>query len=388
MDNASAKKNRLSSSEKWHNILTVGGSENRREEFARMKLLILSNNPDRASFRQRIGIHMPLLRERDVVCEVAKLPGGPFQRRRLFSQAGAFDAVLLHRKILSRWDAYWLGRYRRKLLYDFDDAIMYNDRKPDHVSQERFGRFQRVVALADRIVAGNAYLADHARRFNAHVTVLPTCLDLKPYATTSPRLRDGRLRLVWIGSGSTLKYLADIKPILEDVGKNHPDAVLRIVCDAFFDLRNMAVEKVRWSQEGEARALLESDIGLAPLPDNAFTRGKCGFKILQYRAASLPVVASPVGVNAAYVTDGVTGFHAADRAEWVHAIGELIAHPQQRQSMGQQGRSMVEEFDQPVIGRHFCQIVAGCMRGEDFSRYEADRLDALGETVVHHEKAV
>jgi glycosyltransferase involved in cell wall biosynthesis len=352
-----------------------------------MKLLILSNNPDRASFRQRIGIHIPMLRERDVICEVAKLPGGPFQRRRLFSRAAGFDAVFLHRKMLSRWDAYWLGRYSRKLLYDFDDAVMYSDRKPQRTSRGRFGRFGRVVALADRVVAGNSYLANHARRFNEQVAVLPTSLDLSPYAVATPRPRDGKLRLIWIGSQSTIRYLADIKPVLEEVGKSHPNAVLRIVCDAFFDLQNMAVEKIPWSREGEAKALLESDIGLAPLPDNPFTRGKCGFKILQYQAASLPVVASPVGVNASYVTDGVTGYHALDHAGWVRAMCELIAHPQQRRSMGEQARSLVEEFDQPMIGRRFCRIVAECLLGADSDRREADRAEALAEAVVHDEKA-
>ena len=333
-----------------------------------MKLLVLSNNPDRASFRQRIGIHIPSLQERGIACEVAKLPGGAWQRRRLFQQAAAFDAVLLHRKILTLWDAFWLRRYHRKLLYDFDDAIMYNDRRPQETSRIRFRRFGRSVRLADRIIAGNPYLADHARRYNPSVTVLPTGLDLQPYIIPPPRPGDKKVRLVWIGSRSTLRYLADIRPALEEVGKHHGNVVLRIICDEFLDLQNMTVEKILWSQENEVKNLLESDIGLAPLPDNAFTRGKCGFKILQYEAASLPVVASPVGVNAAYARDGITGFHATDHREWVRAIGKLVVDPEQRRSMGQAGREAVEPFSLPVIGQRFCEIIAECVREESPAR--------------------
>ncbi len=324
-----------------------------------MKLLILSNNPDRASFRQRIGIHFAALEERGIDCEVAQLPRGAWSRRSLYGEAAAFDGVLLHRKMLNAWDAFWLGRSCRKMIYDFDDAIMYNDRRPEQVSRIRFRRFGRSVLLADRIIAGNPYLADHARRYNPNVTVIPTGLDLQPYAVAPARPGDGKLRLVWIGSRSTLKYLADLKPALEAIGARHKNVVLRIIADAFLELHHMEVEPVAWSLEGEAAGLRACDIGLAPLPDNAFTRGKCGFKIHQYHAASLPVVASPVGVNAEYVRDGVTGLHATNLDEWTRALEELIADARRRQTMGQQGCRDVEAFSLPVITRQFSELVAG-----------------------------
>ena len=107
---------------------------------------------------------------------------------------------------------------------------------------------------------------------------------------------------------------------------------------------------------------MSCDIGLAPLPDNPFTRGKCGFKIHQYHAASLPVVASPVGVNADYVRDGVTGFHAANRDRWVEAIESLIADPSRCRAMGAQGRKDAESFGLRAVSPRFCQIVMECLR--------------------------
>ena len=291
-----------------------------------MRLLIVTNNPDRASFRQRIGIYLGMLEERGIHCQVATLPAGTWVRSRLFRQAAQFDGLLLHRKMLNFWDGLTLGRHRRKIIYDFDDAIMYNDRRPGRISRVRFARFGRSAALSDLVIAGNEYLAEHARRYAANVQVLPTGLDLDPYRATTPRESSGPVRLVWIGSRATLKYLRDITLVLEELGRRR-NLVLRIVCDEFFDLKAMSVEKRNWSKQTEACDLMTSDIGLAPLPDNPFTRGKCGFKILQYQAAGLPVVASPVGVNGHYVRNGVTGFLAADPAQW---IDRLSAHSECR----------------------------------------------------------
>lgn len=296
---------------------------------------------------------------------MARLPAGAWSRRSLYLKADAFDGVLLHRKMLNAWDAFWLGRSCRKLIYDFDDGIMYNDRRPQRISRIRFRRFGRSVLLADRIIAGNNYLGDHARRYNPNVTILPTGLDLRSYAAASPRQGDEKLRLVWIGSRSTLKYLADIAPVLERIGARHKNVVLRIIADEFLDLRDMEVEKVAWSLEGEAAGLISCDIGLAPLPDNAFTRGKCGFKILQYQAAALSVVASPVGVNGDYVRDGVTGFLSTDPAQWIDRLSTLVQDADLRERMGRAGRRDVARFDERVIGTQFCDLIAECLGQRD-----------------------
>ncbi len=325
-----------------------------------MKLLIITNNPERASFHQRIGMHLGMLEARGIRCEVATLPAGAWARLRLFRQAACFDGLLLHRKMLNLWDAIGLGRHRRKVIYDFDDAVMYNDRKPDQISQVRFRRFGRSVTLSDLVIAGNEYLAEHARRYTTNVRVLPTGLDLDPYQMT-PQRPSGPVRLVWIGSRATLKYLQAIAPALEELGRRYRNCVLRMVCDEFFDLTSMPMEKRNWSRATQAADLMTSDIGLAPLPDNRFTRGKCGFKILQYHAAALPVVASPVGVNADYVRDGLTGFHATDSAQWVARLSMLIDDAGLRKRMGQAGRQQVTSFDGKIIGQRFCELIAECL---------------------------
>ena len=141
-----------------------------------MKLLIVTNNPDRASFKQRIEIHIASLENRGIACEVAVLPSGSLDRRKLFRLSSEFSAVFLHKKRLNWLDTHWLRGYAGKIIYDFDDAIMYDDRRPEHVSYKRQNDFARTVKLADAVIAGNRYLAEHAVKFQKAVEILPTGL--------------------------------------------------------------------------------------------------------------------------------------------------------------------------------------------------------------------
>ncbi len=276
---------------------------------------------------------------------------------RLFRQSRRYDGVFLQKKRLNSFDAFWLRKYARKVIYDFDDAVMYDDERPELSSRKRQRDFARTVRLADTVIAGNKYLADHALKFNDNIKILPTGLRLEDYKGAAGRPEDGRVVLVWIGSKSTLKYLAEIKPALEEIGSRFDNVVLRIICDEFFDLQNIKVERCQWSERTQVSDLATSDIGLAPLPDNRFTRGKCGFKILQYAAAGLPVIASPVGVNAEFVSDGVTGFRAADVSEWIDRIGRLVKDAELCRNMGRHGRDWVQSFDFAVIGNRLAELI-------------------------------
>ena len=326
-----------------------------------MKLLVLTNNPHRASFRQRIGAYLDTLRANGIDCEVAKLPSGTLARRKLFKKATNFDRVFLHKKGLNFFDAICLAQYSKKLIYDFDDAIMYSPKSPESDSFSHFRPFRRTVKIADLVIAGNTYLAELARQFNPNVKILPTGLDTDSYKVQASPPSDGNIRLVWIGSKSTLKYLAEIKPALEQIGARFDNVILRIICDEFFDLENMQVEKRIWAEQTQAVDLATCDIGLAPLPENRFTRGKCGFKILQYASAGLPVIASPVGVNAEYIQQLENGFIADGNSDWVDKICRLIKDSQLRKQIGQKGMLKVKRFDLRVIGSQLVGQIKDCI---------------------------
>src|SRR3989339_1006746 len=247
-----------------------------------MKLLIISNNLDRAGFRQRIDVHLDALQANGINCEVVKLPSSFWMRRKLFKKTAQFDGVLLHKKGLNFLDAMCLRRYASKIIYHFDDAIMYRDQNPDCYSAAHFKPWKRSVESADMVIVSSSYLADHARKFNSHVKVLHTAVKIDDYKLNeSEKINDHKVRLVWIGSKSTLSYLAELKPVLEQIGTRFDNIILRIIGDDFFDLQNMPVEKIKWEQKTRGIRLAECDIGLAPLPDNPFTQGKCSFKVLE-----------------------------------------------------------------------------------------------------------
>ncbi len=330
-----------------------------------MRLLIITNNPERASFRQRVGVHLDMLASHGIETEVAVLPKGFLARHRVFRRSTAFDAVLLHKKRLNPRDAFFLRRYARRIGYDFDDAVMYAPRAPDRDSRSHLLPFRRTVRLADLVIAGNAYLGEHARVYNPNVRVLPTGLDTEVYNSQTRPTPDGKVRLVWIGARATLPYLQQIGPSIEQVGGRFRNVVLRIICDTFLEMHHLPVERRPWSMHGQIADLVSGDIGLSPLPDDRFTRGKCAFKILQYAAAGLPIVASPVGVNAQYVQDGITGFHAMTRSDWVEKMILLIQDEQLRTKMGQAAKAWVADFDSKRVGERLVRILKEDMTSAD-----------------------
>jgi len=322
-----------------------------------VNLLVVTSNRARASFRQRVVLYLDVLRANGIELEVVEMPSGALSRLKLYRRMQKFDGLFLHKRRVNLSDVYWLRRYSRKIIYDFDDAVMYDSKNPDRLSRKRQKSFRRTVELADLVIAGNSYLAEHARKFNSNVEVLPTGLDISAYKLRTDAKRDSKIHLVWIGSHSTLKYLASIKPALEEIGLRFDNVVLRIICDTFFDLGNMEVEKHCWSLETQAKDLATSDIGLTPLLDNRFTRGKCGFKILQYAAVGLPIVASSVCVSGRYFCDGVTGLQAVDTSQWVDRISRLIENRELRERLGRACRNKVREFDVGVLGKRLVSLI-------------------------------
>ena len=322
------------------------------------RLLVLTRDRTGAPFRQRVEPYLPLLAERGIRAEAVELAAGAWARRGQFRTAREFDGVLLHRKTLTWWDAAALGD-AEPLIYDFDDAVMYQARLPEAPHPGRERRFQRTAAKADLVVAGCPELASHAELAGAaRVGVIPTGLDAGAVTPKDGYDVSGRLRLVWIGSRSTLKQLGTLRPVLEAVGRDVPGVMLRVIADASLDVPGLEVENVPWSLREEGRLLAEADIGIAPLPDTPYTRGKCGFKVLQYMAAGLPVIASPVGVGADYVRPDATGLHATTAEQWTAAVERLATDASLRERMGRAGRRRVEkEFDFPVLAPKVCALI-------------------------------
>jgi glycosyltransferase involved in cell wall biosynthesis len=238
---------------------------------------------------------------------------------------------------------------------------MYKADQPESEHTSHMHLFKRTVKLANCIIAGNEYLAQYARRFNTNVHIVPTGLVVDDYKSGETKPNDGKVRLVWIGSKVTLKYLERLRPVLEEIGRRFDHVVLRIICDSFFSPENIPVEQRRWSLETQAGDLAISDIGLAPLPDNRFARGKCAYKILQYMAAGLPVIASPVGTNRQYIEESGAGLLAESDEQWLERITELTKDGPSRARMAKAADRFVKKFDRAVLGEKLLRIITDCI---------------------------
>lgn len=254
------------------------------------------------------------------------------------------DCMIVQRKLLPAWQLNMLRRRVPRMIYDFDDSIFlrssFNPRGSD--CPKRFAQFRHMVQTADVVIAGNDYLRDQATALTtpAKVHHIPTCVDVSRYLLA--RHGSPRVKLAWIGSSSTIRGLERNHDLLERLGKAAPGLQLKVICDRSITLEHLPTEFCPWSRATEAAELANADIGISWLPDDGWSAGKCGLKLLQYMAAGLPVVANPVGVHPILVRHGETGFLAATLDEWADAVCLLAGDADLRRRMGLAGRRLVE----------------------------------------------
>jgi glycosyltransferase involved in cell wall biosynthesis len=341
------------------------------------KILFLVPYPvgESPSQRFRFEHFFPLLRERGFTVKVQSFlnsqnwqiffkPGKPIQKiwalfagfsRRwvAIAQAPFYDFVFIHREAtplgppMTEW---LLTRVLRcKIIYDFDDAIWLTDRHseplPLRVAKWR-SKVRAICRWSYKISCGNQYLMDFAFRFNSRVFYTPTVVDTARWHNPGlyPVERGSSQSVVigWTGTHSTLKYLADLKPVLQQIEARHPQVSMLVIADRKPDFDLQSLQFIAWNKDTEVADLMKMDIGIMPLPDDEWAKGKCGFKALQYMALEIPAVVSPVGVNAEIVDDGRTGFIAATPEAWYAALNRLVEDAVLRQSFGINARKEIE----------------------------------------------
>jgi glycosyltransferase involved in cell wall biosynthesis len=308
--------------------------------------VLLGYDLEQPSFRHRMRSLIPALEAAGWQVRAERFPSGRYgvrtwERRSLLRAA---DVVVLHQIKLSTLEARLFAAFTRRRIFDVDDAIYV--RKPRRLgdapdeSPWRKRKFAATCRWVDEVAAGNDVLAGVARASARAVTVLPTSIDTAAYFPTAAA--DDPPTIAWIGSPENLIYLEMIRPALARLTIRHPTLRMRVICSSFPVWPEINVECVAWSSATEAKSLAEAHIGVMPLTDDAWSRGKCAFKLLQYMAAALPCVASPVGANTEAVIDGVNGFHARSAEEWERSLESLILSPELRARFGASGRAHVE----------------------------------------------
>jgi glycosyltransferase involved in cell wall biosynthesis len=308
--------------------------------------LLLGYDLEQPSFRHRMRSIVRPLEEAGWQVRAERFPSGRYglrtwQRRELLRWA---DVTVLHQIKLSSLEARLMASLANHTLFDVDDAIYV--RKPRRLGEPaddspwRRRKFAATCRWVDTVAAGNEVLAEVAGRTARRVAILPTSIDASAYQATFAAPGDPPT-VAWIGSPENLIYLEMMRPALLRLASRHPALKLRVICSKFPDWPEIAVERIAWSTATEAHALAGAHIGVMPLSDDEWARGKCAFKLLQYMAASLPCVASPVGANTEAVEDGINGFHAKNAGEWERALGRLIESAGLRARLGAAGRAHV-----------------------------------------------
>jgi len=259
-----------------------------------------------------------------------------------------FDLIWIEKEALP-WVPFWIERHLLRgipYILDFDDALFHNyDLHPSEWVRKLFGRrIDKLMAEARLVMCGNDYLAQRANEAGASwVEIVPTVVDLARYVVKTPslRLENDRLSIVWIGSPSTVKYLAELEAPLIALARVL-SFKLRVI-GAQLEIPGVEIECLHWSEDSEVASIAQSHIGVMPLVDSPWERGKCGYKLIQYMACGLPVIASPVGVNREIIEDGVNGFLAETAAQWAQSLRMLLENDLLRQKMGAAGRRRVEQ---------------------------------------------
>jgi glycosyltransferase involved in cell wall biosynthesis len=264
--------------------------------------------------------------------------------------APGYDIVFIHREATPVGPPVveWLiGKVvQKKIIYDFDDAIWLTDRHGES-GLARIMRWRSKVATICRwsfkVSCGNEFLCNYARKYNAAVVHNPTTIDTS-YHLPVPKGQEETLVVGWTGTHSTAGYLEDILPALQHIKNKFPQVAFDVISNRQPALNGLpSVTFLRWTKENEIHDLAQIDIGLMPLKDDDWAKGKCGFKALQYMSMEIPAIVSPVGVNSKIVTHGVDGMICRTNAEWIEALEQLIEDRELRKRIGAAGRKKVEE---------------------------------------------
>ena len=335
------------------------------------------------SSRVRFYQYVPFLTSFGMELQVAPLLGNDYVRnlyggkhQPIFSMLQAYKSRITYLANSHHFDLLWIEKellpwlptFAEELLLkrgipcvvDYDDAVFhrYDQHRNPFIRALLGKKIDAIMRQATTVVVGNDYLAERATVAGAgRIERLPSVVDISRYTTKGKK--NEQFRIGWIGSPITAPYLGLIKEALEQVAKLTGARVVLVGSGDQDPLPGVAKDVLPWSEESEVAQIQSFDVGIMPLPDGPFEQGKCGYKLIQYMACGLPVVASPVGVNTRIVEQGTTGFQASTDTEWVEALVKLAQDAGMRAALGKAGRTKVEqEYSLQVTAPRLLQIIS------------------------------
>ena len=329
-----------------------------------MKVLFLLKSEKTPSSRIRVLALLPILREKGIEPDVEIIPESFWRRRGLFKKAKAYPVTVLQKRLLSIFDFHELRKNAKRLVFDFDDAIYCKNAScspdpADYESSTRRGKFKRTVNGSDLIIAANSVLAGRARELNksVQVEIIPSSVDFmdftpkRDYNLLSPPV------VGWIGTKSTLRYLEIIAPAFTEL-RSRRDFVLRIISNEPYIQEGINIDFVQWSLDNQNNELLKFDIGIMPLSSDPFSEGKASYKLLQYLAAGVPSVCSPVGMNSDVAGNDEFCLTASDSGQFCFQMEKLLSNCDLRRNLGLNGRKLIErKYSVEVVASKLAEIL-------------------------------
>ena len=311
-----------------------------------------------ASSRLRFYNYHPLLEEQGVSGKIFPLLGdrylnGLYRGKRVRHLAAAslvkrlMQLPLLEKELLIEYELLpflpvWFEELilrRRKYILSFDDAVWEKYR-----GTRLEGKFERLVSRACGVISANNSITDHLKPYNERIIKIPTAIDLEKY-TSVPENRDEEFTIAWIGTPVTYQEcLLPFSSMLQEASARFDFKLLVIASDELQRIDGVNMEFVNWSSSAEAELLKRAHIGIMPLPENDFMRGKSAYKLIQYLASGLPCIASPVGENSVLLSQGEVGFAAGTVDEWISAIGKLKEDVLLRSRLGANALELAGEY--------------------------------------------
>ncbi len=325
-----------------------------------MKLLCVVDHGGAPSIRLRLRECLPYYSRLGIETTMVAVRRSSLRERwRVLREAKQHDVVLLFKTIGFR--PFELRRLRRanpRIVFDFDDAVMFREQKYQRpLRRQDFDKFLHTIKCCAAAVAGNDFLASFAEACGTKTTVLPTPIDTIKYQTKPQSAARGST-VGWLGLSDGLPYVRSIHSPLRRLSDRFPDFKLRIVSDKPLHLEGVRIENEIWQAEKEQQLLASFDVGIMPLWDSVWTRGKCGYKILQYMGVGTAAVASAVGANSQIVTHGENGFLARTDDDWFKNIAALLDNPVLRQTFGSRGRETVEQkYSLEKFAQDYAQVL-------------------------------
>lgn len=264
--------------------------------------------------------------------------------------AAGYNILFIQRVLLPIWIQKVILRLNPNIIFDFDDAIYLCDKAKKERGvfwrKNKFlPRLEYIVKFSKYVLLENDYTKTYAQNFNKNILLITGPIDVRRY---SPKQKDAfkkEVVLGWIGSPTTAIYLESLYRVFEEISKRYADLSLELIgVNKPFNLNGVKMTTKAWSLDTEVSDLQNFDIGLMPLYDDEWSKGKGGYKLLQYMAMGIPAVASPVGINREIIKDGVNGFLADSQSEWIEKLSRLIEDSELRLKMGREGRKLAEEL--------------------------------------------